>query len=174
MNDEQSAHPHYPSNIEVQGGVNENNIIEIIDEAAKTHSCVIMDLEGSANLPASHAMSRAGMLITLMSGTKLDSHEAAEVIAFIACEGKARRHHIPYRILSSKYSAIQMREERDIRKEMGEAKIPILAHGMVNKAAFSTFFGFGCTIYHLNKGDFQTLNLLLLMLNTLLQILCKS
>ncbi|EYS91019.1 hypothetical protein X471_01154 [Bartonella bacilliformis str. Heidi Mejia] len=36
---------------------------------------------------------------------------------------------------------------------MGEAKIPIFAHGMVNKAAFSTLFGFGCTIYHLNKGD---------------------
>ncbi|GAA4666777.1 ParA family protein [Bartonella pachyuromydis] len=142
-----------PLNIDVQGGVNENTIIDVIDEAANTHSFVIVDLEGSANITASYAISRSDMVIIPMSGTKLDSREAAKVISFIEREGKARRSNIPYRILFSKCSAIQTREEKDIRRELIEAKIPVLAHGMMNKAAFSSIFGFGCTLYQLDKGD---------------------
>ncbi|MFT4321149.1 hypothetical protein [Bartonella bacilliformis] len=50
-----------------------------------------------------------------------------------------------------------MREERDIRKEMVEAKIPIFVHGMVNKAAFSAIFGFGCRIEFISliRGIFK-------------------
>lgn len=149
----QNASPNYPLNIDVQGGVNENTIIDVIDESAHTHSFVIVDLEGSANMTASYAISRSDMVIIPMAGTKLDSREAAKVIAFIEREGKARRSNIPYRIMFSKCSAIQTREGKDIRKELIEAKLPILAHGMMNKAAFSSIFGFGCTLYQLNKED---------------------
>ncbi|MCZ2204488.1 ParA family protein [Bartonella sp. A05] len=149
----QNANPHYPSNIDVQGGINENTIIDAIDEAASTHGFVIVDLEGSANMTASYAISRADMVIIPMAGTKLDSREAAKVITFIAREGKARRNNISYRIMFSKCSVIQTREEKEIRKELVKAKLPVLAHGMMNKAAFSSIFGFGCTLYQLDKED---------------------
>ncbi|AQX31520.1 ParA family protein [Bartonella schoenbuchensis] len=149
----QNAGPHYPDNIDVQGGVNENTIIDVIDEAVDTNSFVIVDLEGSANITASYAISRSDMVIIPMAGTKLDSREAAKVIAFIAREGRARRSDIPYRIMFSKCSVIQTREEKEIRKELIEAKLPVLDHGMMNKAAFSSIFGFGCTLYQLNKED---------------------
>ncbi|ATO56939.1 ParA family protein [Bartonella sp. 1-1C] len=149
----QNARTHYPLNIDVQGGINENTILDVIDEAANTHSFVIVDLEGSANITASYAISRSDMVIIPMSGTKLDSREAAKVVSFIAREGRARRSNIPYRILFSKSSVIQTREEKEIRKELAEAKLPVLEHGMMNKAAFSSIFSFGCTLYQLNKED---------------------
>ncbi|WP_336279626.1 ParA family protein [Bartonella sp. CB175] len=149
----QNASPHYPPNIDVQGGVNENTIIDVIDEAANMFGFVIVDLEGSANITASYAISRSDMVIIPMTGTKLDSREAAKVVSFIAREGRARRNNIPYRIMFSKCSVIQTREEKEIRKELVEAKLPVLEHGIMNKAAFSSIFGFGCTLYDLNKED---------------------
>ncbi|MCZ2328953.1 ParA family protein [Bartonella sp. F02] len=149
----QNASPNYPLNIDVQGGVNENTIIDVIDEAANTHSFVIVDLESSANITASYAISRSDMVIIPMGGTKLDSREAAKVISFIVREGKARRSDVPYRIMFSKCSALQTREEKEIRKELIETKLPVLAHGMMNNAVFSAIFGFGCTLYQLNKQD---------------------
>ncbi|WP_332066264.1 ParA family protein [Bartonella sp. CB189] len=149
----QNVSPNYPPNIDVQGGVNENTIIDVIDEAANTFGFVIVDLEGSANITASYAISRSDMVIIPMSGTKLDSRETAKVISFIAREGRARRNNIPYRIMFSKCSVIQTREEKEIRKELIEAKLPVLDHGIMNKAAFSSIFGFGCTLYDLNKED---------------------
>ncbi|WP_413154804.1 AAA family ATPase [Bartonella sp. cb54] len=149
----QNASPNYPPNIEVQGRVNENTIIDVIDEAANTFGFVIVDLEGSANITASYAISRSDMVIIPMTGTKLDSREAAKVVSFIAREGRARRNNIPYRIMFSKCSVIQTREEKEIRQELIEAKLPVLKHGIMNKAAFSSIFGFGCTLYELNKAD---------------------
>ncbi|WP_455480703.1 hypothetical protein V3564_06210 [Bartonella sp. B12(2025)] len=63
--------------MDAQGGINENTII---DDAANTHSFVIVDLEGSANITALYAINRFDMIIISMAGTKLDSRKAAKVV----------------------------------------------------------------------------------------------
>ncbi|WP_336277030.1 hypothetical protein [Bartonella sp. CB178] len=93
------------------------------------------------------------MTVISMTGAKLDSHEAAKVVSFIAREGRARRSDIPYRIMFSKCSVIQTHEEKETRRELAEAKLPVLDHGFMNEAAFSSIFGFGCILYELNEED---------------------
>jgi len=141
------------SKIDVAARVDETSILDVIDEASEKYPFVIVDLEGSANVTASYAVSRADIVLIPMRGKKLDSDEAGKVISLIKREGKARRREIPYRIMFSMVSAIQTREDKFIRAELEDAQIPTLPHGLMEKAAFSAIFQFGCSLFELDKDD---------------------
>ncbi len=142
-----------PENLVIVGGITEETIIDAVDEAAQTCPFVIVDLEGSANLTASYAISRADLVLIPLRGKQLDADQAGRVIGLIERESRAFRREIPYRVVFSMMSALQSREERHIRATLAERGIPILPAAMSERAAFSAIFQIGGTIFDLTTKD---------------------
>lgn len=142
-----------PEKLRVLGGINEETIVDAIDNAAATYPFVIVDLEGSANLTASYAISRADLVLIPMRGKQLDADQAGRVISLIERESKAFRRKINYRVIFSMTTALQSREQRHIRSNLEEKGIPILPASMMERAAFSAMFQLGGTIFDLSPED---------------------
>lgn len=142
-----------PEKLKVIGGIDEESIVDAIDSAAEQHPFVIVDLEGSANLTASYAISRADMVLIPMRGKQLDADQAGRVIALIERESKAFRRKIDYRVVFSMTTALQSKEQRHIRTSLEEKGIPILPAAMMERAAFSAMFQLGGTIFDLTDDD---------------------
>jgi chromosome partitioning protein len=70
--------PGKPSKLSVEADISEDSIIDIIEEAAKKTSFVIVDLEGTASMMVGYAMSRADLVIIPVQGSHLDAAEAAK------------------------------------------------------------------------------------------------
>lgn len=142
-----------PPNLRVIGDVDETTIVDTIDDAAETDPFVIVDLEGSANVTASYAISRADLVLIPLRGKQLDADQASRVVGLIARESKAFKRDIPYRVLFSMMSALQTKEQRHIVKSLVDQRIPILSKYMVERAAFSAIFQLGGTIFDLDTDD---------------------
>lgn len=142
-----------PEMLTVIGGIDEESIIDAIDSAAERHPFVIVDLEGSANLTASYAISRADLVLIPMRGKQLDADQAGRVIALIDRESKVFRRKIDYRIIFSMTTALQSREQRHIRASLEQKCIPILPVSMAERAAFSVLFQIGGTLFDLSDDD---------------------
>lgn len=142
-----------PQQLSVIGGIDEESIVDAIDTAAEKCPFVIVDLEGSANLTASYAISRADLVLIPMRGKQLDADQAGRVIALIERESKAFRRKIDYRVVFSMTTALQSREQRHIRTALEDKGIPILPASMMERAAFSAMFQIGGTIFDLSDED---------------------
>lgn len=142
-----------PEKLRVLGGIDEETIVDAIDNAAAEHPFVIVDLEGSANLTASYAISRADLVLIPMRGKQLDADQAGRVISLIERESKAFRRKINYRVIFSMTSALLSREQRHIRSDLEGKGIPILPAAMMERAAFSAMFQLGGTIFDLTSDD---------------------
>ena len=142
-----------PGNLHVRGGINEETIVDAIDDAAAQHPFVIVDLEGSANLTASYAISRADLVLIPMRGKQLDADQAGRVVALIERESKAFRRRIDYRVVFSMATALLTKEQRHIRATLEQKGIPILPAALKEKAAFSAMFQIGGTIFDLTDED---------------------
>lgn len=142
-----------PKQLRVLGGINEESILDAIDNAAAEHPFVIVDLEGSANVTASYAISRADLVLIPMRGKQLDADQAGRVIGLIERESKAFRRRIHYRIAFTMTTALLSKEQRHIRRSMEESGIPILPVTMTDRAAFSAIFQIGGTIFDLTSDD---------------------
>lgn len=142
-----------PKKLKVIGDVTEKNIIDVIDEEAQKHPFVIVDLEGSANITASYAISRADLVLIPMRGKQLDADQAGRVVALIERESKAFRRTVPYRVMFSMASALQSKEQRHIRKNLESKNIPVLDVALTERAAFSAIFQLGGTIFDLTDED---------------------
>lgn len=142
-----------PENLHVVGGINEETIVDAIDDAAAKNPFVIVDLEGSANLTASYAISRADLVLIPMRGKQLDADQAGRVVALIERESKAFRRRIDYRVVFSMATALLTKEQRHIRGTLEGKGIPILPAALKEMAAFSAMFQIGGTIFDLTKED---------------------
>jgi chromosome partitioning protein len=147
------SNPNVPENLHVVGGINEETIVDAIDDAAAKNPFVIVDLEGSANLTASYAISRADLVLIPMRGKQLDADQAGRVVALIERESKAFRRRIDYRVVFSMATALLTKEQRHIRTTLEGKGIPILPAALKEMAAFSAMFQIGGTIFDLTKED---------------------
>ncbi|WP_213506206.1 ParA family protein (plasmid) [Brucella anthropi] len=142
-----------PEKLRVAPNVNEQTVLDIIDEATGRDPFVIVDLEGSANLTTTYAISRADLVLIPMRGKQLDADEAAKIVALIEREGKAFRRQIPYRVMFSMTSALRSKEMKHIEKMLADRGIPMLNTAMAERAAFSAIFQLGGSIYDLTPED---------------------
>src|SRR4051794_31471048 len=75
--------PNRPEALTVVSGVTEETLIDAIEDAAARTAFVIVDLEGTASLMVTQAMSRSDLVIIPTKGSALDAMEAIKVIKFI-------------------------------------------------------------------------------------------
>lgn len=143
-----------PNNITLIEGVNESNIIDEIELAEINTSFVIVDLEGTASMAVSFAISRADLVITPCQGSQDDADEAVRTIKLIKQQEKAFRREIPFTILiTNNQAAITPRTLKHICNEFRAADVPMLSTSLVNRDAFRAIRSFGGTVNDLNRKE---------------------
>src|SRR5436305_604822 len=104
-----------PKGLAVEADVSEDTIIDQIEEAARKCAFVIVDLEGTASVMASYAISRADLVIIPTQGSHLDAAESAKAIKLVRSQEKAFGRVIPFVILFTRTSvAIRTRTFQSI------------------------------------------------------------
>jgi chromosome partitioning protein len=144
---EWAARPGRPDRLTVVSDVAEDTIIDQIEHAAATVPWVVVDLEGTASLVVSYAISMADLVVIPLQGSHLDARQAARAIRLIENQERAIRRPIPRAVLFTRTStAIQPRTLRHIRAELAEAGVPTFAVEIVDREAYRAIFSYGGTV----------------------------
>jgi len=119
----------------------DNEIIELIETTATKSQFVIVDLEGTANLAMSRAISRTDLVVIPLQASPVDARQASRAIRLVVDESRAIRRTIPYRMLFTRVNpAIATRDEREIRTQFRDANIPAFTTALNDRAAFRAMF----------------------------------
>lgn len=146
--------PGRPDGITVVEGVSEETIIDEIEKAAATTPFVVVDLEGTASLMVSYAVSMADFVVIPVQGSHLDARQAARAIRLIRNQEKAARRTIAFAVLFTRTNpAITPKTLRHVRDEFAEAGIDTFACEIVDREAFRAMFSFGGSVRALAAHD---------------------
>lgn len=142
-----------PDGITLETDVTEDNILDVIDRMDGDLDFVLVDLEGSANMLVSYAISRSDLVIIPLQGSQLDLNEAGKAIGLVKRQEQAFRRTIPYRVLITRTSAaIRPATLRHIEDELALNNVPVLATPLFERDAFKAPFSFGGTLRTLPEG----------------------
>lgn len=149
-----SAMPGVPDTLTVVNNVSEETLTDEIEEAAAKSSFVLVDVEGSANLSMSYAISMSDFVIIPMQGSQLDAKQAARCIKLIKSQEKIARRPIPFGVLITKGNpAIQPKTSRFIESRFFELDIQVFETRLYEREAYRALFSFGGTLEGLaDKG----------------------
>jgi chromosome partitioning protein len=144
--------PGKPENLIVIDDVAEDSIIDVIEAAALKTKFVIVDLEGTASMTASYAMSRADLVIIPAQGSHLDATEAVKAIKLVKSQEKAFQRKIPFSLLFTRTSpALRPRTLQSIEAEFAKNNVPMFGVQIHERDAYRAIFAFGGTL-----GDLDT------------------
>src|ERR1700691_252709 len=136
--------PGIPANLSVIGEVTEETIVDQIDAAAEKTSFVIVDLEGTASLMVSYAISMSDFVVIPVQGSQLDAKQAARQIKLIKAQERIAQRPIPFALLFI--------EERFI-----ELSVPIFATKLYEREAFRAIFSYGGSVSGLKEKGVSNL-----------------
>jgi len=108
------------STVNVIGDVTEKSIISAIEEQAAKVQFVFIDLEGTASLLVSRALSRSDVVVIPMQASAVDAQEAAKALNLVRAEEEALANHLNQRVaFSSMFTWGQTLEELDEERVNG-------------------------------------------------------
>ena len=146
--------PGKPANLTVLDDVTEDTIIETIERAARTSRFVLVDLEGTASVMVSFAISRADLVIIPSQGSHLDAEQAARAVRLIKKQEEAFRLTIPFAVLFTRTSAaIRTRDLSRIASEFAAADAGVFRTQLHERAAYRALFAFGGTLEDLDSAQ---------------------
>jgi chromosome partitioning protein len=129
----------------------DNEILDAIEDTATRSQFVIVDLEGTANLAMSRAISRTDLVVIPLQASPVDARQASRAIKLVVDEGRALRRTIPYRMLFTRVNpAIATRDEREIRTQFRNAQISAFGVALNDRAAFRAMFTHYRSLWDLN------------------------
>lgn len=164
-----------PELLEVISDKSEETILDNIESAKQNSKFVLIDLEGSKNMRATYAVSRADLVIVPMQASMLDANEAAEAVKLIKRTEQVFGRMINYSILFTRLSAaIISRNYVHISKQLSESKIQVFDAQLSEREAFKTMFSTGRCLYDLNKAHVTGLDKAKLEVNRLGQTVLEK
>jgi len=93
------------SNLEIIRAGKEDSIFDLIEEAEKKATFVIVDTEGVADLQAAYTISASDFVIIPSQGSALDQDNAARAIKLIKDQERQIRRSIPHAVLFTRVNA---------------------------------------------------------------------
>jgi chromosome partitioning protein len=143
-----------PQGLSVIGDVSEENIVDQIEAASEKSAFVIIDLEGTASLMNSYAISMSDLVVIPVQGSQLDAKQAARQMKLIKGQEKVVKRSIPFYVLFTRTNpAIAPRTLRHIADRFAELEVPVLETQLFDREAFRALFSFGGTLEGLaDKG----------------------
>lgn len=149
-----SKRPGCPKGLSVVGGVTQDTLLDAIEDAEEKTPFVIVDLEGTANLLVSQALSRADLAIVPLKGSTLDAIEALKLVKFITQQERAYRRDIPYRLLFTQTPpAIRSRTLKAIEADLLGQGIPMFSTALHDRDAYRAVFAIGGTLGTLSQDE---------------------
>ncbi len=148
-----------PDGLSVIGSVNEDNILETIEEQTSRVQFVIVDLEGSANLATSYAMSLSNLILIPIQASPLDASEAAKTLKLVERQRRTLKGELRCMVFWQRASAaIETITGRDIKAQFADAGIPMMQTRLVEREAYRAMFGFGTTLMQLGVSQVRSID----------------
>lgn len=146
--------PGKPPTLTVVGDVREETIVDAIEAAAAEAAFVVVDLEGTASLMVSYAISMSDFVVIPMQGSQLDAKQAARQMKLIRAQERIIQREIPFAVLFTRSNpALQPKTQRHIEQRFAEIGVPMLASRLFDREAFRAIFSFGGSLAGLaDKG----------------------
>ena len=139
--------PGRPAALNVVGDVTEETIVDAIEEATGKSAFVIVDLEGTASLMVSYAVSLADFVVIPVQGSQLDAKQAARQMKLIKAQERIAGRPIPFAVLFKRSNpAIQPKTQRHTEERFAELSLPVLETRLYDREAFRAIFSFGGTL----------------------------
>lgn len=143
-----------PENIHLVANANEDTILDMIEKEEQKDGVVIVDLEGTASISVSNAISRADLVIVLCQGSQDDADEAVKTIKLIKNQSKVLRRAIPFSVMMTRTNpAITPRTLKYIMSEFETAGIDMFTTTLIDREAFRAIRSFGGIVNDLNPKE---------------------
>ena len=148
-----------PENLSVMAGVDEDNILDKIEEAAASAPFVIVDLEGTAAKIVLLAVSQADLVVIPMQGSQLDAEQASRAIRVLKQHEKMTGRAVPFGVLLTRTSTIiRTRTMGHIQGGLVDAGVPMFTAQLHEREAFRAIFSFRQTLENLDSKDVPNLD----------------
>ncbi len=148
-----------PERLRVVTNADEENMIEVIEEAAAQTAFVIVDLEGTAAKIVLLAVSQADLVIVPTQGSQLDAKQASRALKVIKQQEKMSGRPVPYGVLLTRTSPIiRTRTMSHISTAFAEAGISVFATELNEREAFKAMFSFGEPLGSLDQKEVSNLD----------------
>ncbi len=149
-----AARPNKPENINVVVDESEETVLDNIKEAVASSKIVIIDLEGTANMRDSYAITQSDLVLIPVKPSMLDAKEAAKAISLVRRTEEMARRRIDYAVLFSQMpAALVTKNFKDISAQFERLDVPILDVQMIEREAFRTIFSIGGTVHTLKDSQ---------------------
>jgi chromosome partitioning protein len=146
--------PNTPANLTVVSNADEENVIDVIEEAASRTPFVLVDLEGTAAKIVLLAVSQADLVIVPTQGSQLDAAQASRALRVIKQQEKMSRRAVPYGVLITRTNpAIRTRTTSYLANAFREAGINLFETELHEREAFKALFAFNQPLSHLDPKD---------------------
>lgn len=146
--------PGKPERLKVISNVNEQTILKTIATASREAAFVVIDLEGTASLMVSYAVTKADLVIVPIQGSHMDARQGARIFDLIETQSELIGRKIPCTVLFTRVpSALKLGTLQDIRRQISDAGINQLPVDLIDREPYRAIFSYGGTIYDLpNHG----------------------
>jgi chromosome partitioning protein len=150
--------PGKPDALSVISEVNEQTMLKTIAAASAKAPFVIIDLEGTASLMTSYAITRSDLVIIPMQGSHMDASQGARIFELISNQSEISQRVIPFSVLYTRVAAaIQPKTLQHIRAEISAAGIHALPVELIDREAYRAIFSFGGTVSNLGEHGLKNL-----------------
>jgi chromosome partitioning protein len=151
--------PNTPANLTVVSTADEENMIEVIEEAAARTPFVLVDLEGTAAKIVLLAVSQADLVIVPTQGSQLDAAQASRALRVIKQQEKISRRAVPYGVLITRTNpVIRTRTTSHLTNAFHEAGINLFETELHEREAFKALFAFNQPLSHLDPKDVSNID----------------
>lgn len=115
--------------------------VALIDDLGAQVDYLVIDLEGSRDQIVTFALSRTDLCVIPLDGSAMEARQAAAAVRLVQTTAAMIRAPIACRLLMTRTNAaFQTSDERDVRRELAAAGLPILPVRLARRAPYTRIF----------------------------------
>ena len=130
----------------------DSKIPSLIKELSYQYDFVLVDVEGSKNIKASHAISKSDLVVVPSQRSRLDAEQAAEAVKFIHTQMEVLEKKIHYCLsITNTSGAIRSKALTSMRDSLSQKKLNLCSVELYNRETFKAVFDYSKTLYELSE-----------------------
>lgn len=142
------------SNLEIVQAGKDDSIFDLIEDAERKASFVIVDTEGVADLRAAYIMSASDFVVIPSQGSALDQDNAARAIRLIKDQERHIGRRIPHAVLFTRVNAaIRSRSMMAAESQLAGHSVDVFETRIIEREAFKAMFSFNATLDNLSPVE---------------------
>lgn len=119
----------------------EADFLDTVESIRGKADYLIIDLEGTASNLVTYGISQSDLVLVPFEPTPMEARQAARAVNHVRNTSRMLNKNIAYALVLTRVNAaFQTAEEKDVRKEMEAATVPVLETSIVRRAAYTRIF----------------------------------